>query len=378
MTVQIGPNNQIIVTLAPIGPRGRSFVNRGQWVTATVYSFMDFFYDSVTNKLYHTLISHTSSTVEADLASGKIVELLDIAQIEDIRDQVGADKVLAESAAGVATAQAVISANKAIDASSSASAADVSAQASEASKVISSAQAVIATEKAAEVELDRAEVAGNTITVNSQTAIAEAKASEASASAQTAFDKADLASSKATDAANSAIATAADRVQTAADVVTVAADKGTTISAKDTAISAKDTSVEAKNLAVAAKDVAVAIAVDLSGVNAAVSATLTAAQVTGTILDNIGQTAAVDLQLPVAGPGMNFIMMVGAATNFAWRARAAATDKFYLNGVAGADNGYVGISTPTVAAKLAVVSFKTATGIWDWDATVCNGSWVAS
>lgn len=166
-----------------------------------------------------------------------------------------------------------------------------------------------------------------------------------------------IALAKAEEAASSALQTAADLVQTGADVFAAG---------------------QAKDEAVAAKLAAEAIAANLTGVNAPAVTTLTAAQVTGTSIDNIGQTGAADLQLPPAAAGMNFLMIAGEAGSNAWRFRANAANKFYLNGVAGALNGYVGISAPTVGAYLSVFAFKTGASTYEWMAVIGNGSWVAS
>ncbi|MBU2539161.1 MAG: hypothetical protein KKH22_12065 [Proteobacteria bacterium] len=158
-------------------------------------------------------------------------------------------------------------------------------------------------------------------------------------------------------AAASALQTTADKAQTGQDVIAAGlAEEG----------------------AAAARAAAEAIAANLAAVNGPATETLTVAQVTGTILDNIGQSAPADLQLPPAAAGMNFLMIAGAAGSNAWRLRANAANTFYLNGVAGALNGYVGISAPTVGAYLSVFAFKTGPSTYEWMAVIGNGSWVAS
>ena len=128
-------------------------------------------------------------------------------------------------------------------------------------------------------------------------------------------------------------------------------------------------------LATTQAGLATAIATALTGVDGHATATLAAIQVTNTVIDNVGQANTIaDLQLPVAAAGMNFLMMVGEASTAKWRIKTGATDKIYLNGVAGSDNGYVGIATPTVGACLSVFSFKTGAS-YDWYATVSNGVW---
>lgn len=112
----------------------------------------------------------------------------------------------------------------------------------------------------------------------------------------------------------------------------------------------------------------------LYSVSGATSKTLVINDCKGSSIDNVGQSASCDLQLPTAFEGANFIMIVGQTTASPWRIRAGATDKIYLNGVAGLDNGYVGITTPVVGSFLSVFAFKTDVSSYDWMAIVGNGS----
>lgn len=134
--------------------------------------------------------------------------------------------------------------------------------------------------------------------------------------------------------------------------------------------------VVAKQALVAADKATVqSITADISAVAGNVSGTLTAQQCKSTIIDNVSQAGAVDLQLPTAAAGMNFMLCVGTTIASAWRIRAGASDKIYLNGIAGSDNGYVGIASPTVGAYLSVFAFKTGASTYDWMAVVGNGNW---
>lgn len=135
---------------------------------------------------------------------------------------------------------------------------------------------------------------------------------------------------------------------------------------------------ENANAAIAAKEAAEAIATALASVDGSTSKTLTNVEVTNTIISDVGMTGAVDLQLPTAAAGMNFLLQCGCTDTSLWRIRAGATDKIYLNGVAGADHGYVGLSTHAIGAYLAVWSIQTAAGVWDWNAVVGSGNWLVS
>lgn len=71
---------------SPLGEpaNNRTVGNQGQWATGKAYrqvfyagiseAAVDYFTDAATNKMYVTLKDHTSSTIAADVASGKIIE----------------------------------------------------------------------------------------------------------------------------------------------------------------------------------------------------------------------------------------------------------------------------------------------------------------
>ena len=115
-------------------------------------------------------------------------------------------------------------------------------------------------------------------------------------------------------------------------------------------------------------------------VDGSANATLTAANCYGTMISNYGQAAAdVHLDLPTAAAGLNFIAIVGTAqaANF-WKLRADTNDKIYLDGVAGSDNGYVGLAAPAVGDYATFITFQTGANAWDWICKSGYGTWVAS
>jgi hypothetical protein len=110
------------------------------------------------------------------------------------------------------------------------------------------------------------------------------------------------------------------------------------------------------------------------------SDTLAAEELKGTLISNYEQGAVDNLQtLPTAAEGMSFVAICGtaqAANYFGFR--ADTNDKFYLNGVAGADNGIVKINAPVVGAIIYFFTFKTGAGVYDWIAITVYGTWVAA
>jgi hypothetical protein len=109
------------------------------------------------------------------------------------------------------------------------------------------------------------------------------------------------------------------------------------------------------------------------------SATLGAMEVSGTALNNSGQTvtASSTLQLPTAAAGMNFILDIGTLLNSTYytEIKAAASDKIYFDGTAGADNGSVRATTQAVGSGLVCRTFKT--DAYDWICKTVNGAWTA-
>ncbi len=100
-------------------------------------------------------------------------------------------------------------------------------------------------------------------------------------------------------------------------------------------------------------------------VNGSASISLSAAQVSNTVIYNTGQAAAnIQLSLPVAASGYSFIGVAGTtqAAN-TWKFTAAASDKIYIDGVAGTDNQSI-IITPAIGNYLTCFTFKT--DAYDW------------
>lgn len=109
-----------------------------------------------------------------------------------------------------------------------------------------------------------------------------------------------------------------------------------------------------------------------SSVDGSTSTTLTAAQVSGTIVSNYGQSAAdVALVLPTAAAGYNALFVVGTAQAYKWGVRAGTSDKIYLLAAdgtisAGSDNGYARFTNAQIGQSFACWTFKTGASTWDW------------
>jgi hypothetical protein len=111
------------------------------------------------------------------------------------------------------------------------------------------------------------------------------------------------------------------------------------------------------------------------------SGSLIAAQCSGTIISNYGMTDAdCIIDLPTAAVGLAFLCVLPAvrARYFRLRCPSARSDKIYLDGIAGADDGYVGVASGyTTLAAISMVAVKASDGNYDWFATTITGGWIA-
>jgi len=105
------------------------------------------------------------------------------------------------------------------------------------------------------------------------------------------------------------------------------------------------------------------------------SATLNEKEVNGTIINNYGQTTDVTLTLPEAKQGMSFIVVLGTGVAKYFRIKANTNNKIYLNGVAGALGGTIGIESAGAGCAISFVSFKTSENTYDWLAVAIYGDW---
>ena len=116
----------------------------------------------------------------------------------------------------------------------------------------------------------------------------------------------------------------------------------------------------------------------VSHVDGSSSGSLSAANVSGTVITNYGQAASdVALALPTAASGYSFVGVVGTTqAGNTWKFTADTSDKIYLDGVAGTDNQSV-IVTPAVGNFITLFTFQTGAGAYDWIAVTGNGTWTA-
>lgn len=107
---------------------------------------------------------------------------------------------------------------------------------------------------------------------------------------------------------------------------------------------------------------------------------LTGPQCSGTIVSNYGMTDAdCTIALPTAAEGYGFLAILPAVRARFFKFQAGASDKIYLSGTAGSDNGHVGVASGYAAgAACSFFTFKDTDGGFDWFAVPVSGTWVAS
>jgi len=105
--------------------------------------------------------------------------------------------------------------------------------------------------------------------------------------------------------------------------------------------------------------------------------TLTTAEITGTIINNYGQSADVTLTLPAAAKGLTFMVIFGTQVSKYFRIQPNTNNQIYLNGIGIGNGKYVGVSSVTAGNAISFSSFQTGSSAYDWLAVPISGNWVA-
>jgi hypothetical protein len=93
--------------------------------------------------------------------------------------------------------------------------------------------------------------------------------------------------------------------------------------------------------------------------------TLTAAECSGTIISNYGQSAENTQTLPTGASGLNGVVMIGTDGTGAFHLKAGASDKIYLDGTALDDGDKASLATPAVGDYFTFMAIQTEVSSYD-------------
>jgi len=108
------------------------------------------------------------------------------------------------------------------------------------------------------------------------------------------------------------------------------------------------------------------------------SGALTSALCSGTIVSNYGMSLAnCTMVLPTASSGLSFVAVLPTVVAYYVRFQAGLSDAIYLNGVAGAVNGAVGVNSGYLTmTQCTFFCTKNSSGGFSWCANPIYGTWV--
>ncbi len=107
------------------------------------------------------------------------------------------------------------------------------------------------------------------------------------------------------------------------------------------------------------------------------TANLTAAQVSGTIITNIGQTTNTTATLPTAAKGMAFVFVASNTVANFFHFDPQAGDSIYLSGTSATDGKYVGTANTVSGTSIQCFTFRTGASAFDWYCLPLFGTWAA-
>ena len=109
----------------------------------------------------------------------------------------------------------------------------------------------------------------------------------------------------------------------------------------------------------------------------ATTGTLSASEMDGRVINNIGQAADCTITLDPSAEGLSFTVILSTTVGKFYRLTPNASDKILLDGSPGANGAYVQIASCVQGAAIQFIAFESATGVYDWLALSGPGSWQA-
>ena len=114
----------------------------------------------------------------------------------------------------------------------------------------------------------------------------------------------------------------------------------------------------------------------VSEIVVAATGNLSAAQLSGTQLNNYGQTDDNTQSLAAIASGLSFDTILGTTVAKYFRLDPGASDSIYLDGVSCTDGKYIGVASAAIGNAVSCKSFQTgATPDYDWFCVTVFGAW---
>lgn len=107
------------------------------------------------------------------------------------------------------------------------------------------------------------------------------------------------------------------------------------------------------------------------------SGNLSAAQLSGTLLNNSGQANDNTQTLAAVVSGLSFDVVLGTTVAKYFRLDPGASDSIYLDGVSCTDGKYIGVASAALGNGVSCKSFQTGAGPdYDWYCVTVAGPWL--
>ncbi len=118
-------------------------------------------------------------------------------------------------------------------------------------------------------------------------------------------------------------------------------------------------------------------ALEFVEVDGSATGSLSAANVSRTMVNSYGRSAAATLTLPAAASGYSFIAIVGTKHNSAWKIQRAGADTIYWDaaGVLTAGKTYFQETNQEVGSRVSCSTFRTGASAWSWLCGSVSGTW---
>lgn len=112
-------------------------------------------------------------------------------------------------------------------------------------------------------------------------------------------------------------------------------------------------------------------------VTKATSGTLTASEMDGRMVNNLGQTLDVTITMDPAAKGLHGRIFLSTTVAKYYRLDPNISNCIYLDGTALADGKYVGVASAQAGNCIDYHAWESGTGVYDWAFNTVSGPWAA-